>query len=455
MWTTAQRRRLTETPYADALDRHAAAGIAAFHALPIGSLAHAPDPDTSPLAERTRRLFGSYLATELTLGSPELDSFFRAHRQLARSRRLTAEAFGADDTQYVTTGTTGANQVALEALRVHGARVLVDRSVHQSIHFALDRLGADVLYAPTSPDDTEHGVIRTLRETLAAGGSVDVVVIGASAYDGSLVQMRRFLTALHELTATTGCRVLVDEAWTAIHAFHPALRRLTALDAIREVLADHPNWPASFLVTHSTHKSMLALRQGSYLHVVGPDALRADVRAALYRVHTTSPSLPILASLDIARAHAVAEGAALVDTALAQADRLRDLSRRVPWLTEHRPVANHGAYLADPMKVHLDLGTPERAQEVRSALFDEYGIFVSRQDGSTLLFTMHVGVTTEQVDLLVEALEAVCCGDAPECACADERYIIAYPPGIPLQVPGERLTAPPLRKAGEELYSTF
>ncbi len=455
MWTTAQRRRLTETPYADALDRHAGAGIASFHALPIGSLAHAPDGDDSPLAERTRRLFGSYLATELTLGSPELDSFFRAHRQLARSRRLTAEAFGADDTQYVTTGTTGANQVALEALRVAGGRVLVDRSVHQSIHFALDRLGADVLYARTSPTDTEHGVITALREAKAAGVEVDVVVVGVSAYDGSLVQMRRFLGALQELTAESGCRVLVDEAWTAIHAFHPWLRRLTAIHAIRETLAEHPDWPASFLVTHSTHKSMLALRQGSYLHVIGPDTLKATVRAALYRVHTTSPSLPVLASLDIARAHAVAEGTALVERALAQADRLRELARRVPWLAEHRPVATTSAYLADPMKVHLDLGTPERAHEVRAALFDEYGIFVSRQDGSTLLFTMHVGVTPEQVDLLVEALESVCCLDAPECSCGDERYIIAYPPGIPLQVPGEQLSAPPARRAGEELYSTF
>jgi arginine/lysine/ornithine decarboxylase len=455
MWTTAQRRRLTGTPYADALDRHAGAGIASFHALPVGSLAHAPDADESPLAERTRRLFGSYLATELTLGSPELDSFFRAHRQLARSRRLTAEAFGADDTQYVTTGTTGANQVALEALRVHGAHVLVDRSVHQSIHFALDRLGAVVTYAPTAPTDREHGVVRALRDALSAGEQVDVVVVGVSAYDGSLVQMRRFLRALQELTAESGCRVLVDEAWTAVHAFHPALRRLTALDAIREVIADHPTWPASFLVTHSTHKSMLALRQGSYLHVVGPDSLRADVRAALYRVHTTSPSLPILASLDIARAHAVAEGERLVDQALAQADRLRDLARQVPWLSEHQPVATTGAYLADPMKVHLDLGTPERAQHVRTALFDDYGVYVSRQDGSTLLFTMHVGVTVEQVDLLVEALESICCEASPECACADDRYVIAYPPGIPLQVPGERLAAPPVLKAGEELYTTF
>ena len=160
MWTTARRRRLTETPYADALERHAGAGIANFHALPVGSLSHAPDPESSPHAEQTRRLFGPrLLATQVTLGSPELDSFFRAHRSLARSRRLTAEAFGADDTHYVTTGTTGANQIALEALRVGGARVLVDRSMHQSVHFALDRLGAEVHYAPTDPGDEEHGEI--------------------------------------------------------------------------------------------------------------------------------------------------------------------------------------------------------------------------------------------------------------------------------------------------------
>ena len=36
----------------DALERHAGAGIANFHALPIGSLAHAPDGETSAHAEQ-------------------------------------------------------------------------------------------------------------------------------------------------------------------------------------------------------------------------------------------------------------------------------------------------------------------------------------------------------------------------------------------------------------------
>lgn len=457
MWTTAQYRRLTETPYADALERHAGAGIANFHALPVGSLAHAPDPETSPHAEQTRRLFGSrLLATQVTLGSPELDSFFRAHRSLARSRRLTAEAFGADETHYVTTGTTGANQIALEALRVHGARVLVDRSMHQSVHFALDRLGAEVHYAPTTPEDAEHGVITALRRAHAEGVAYDVVVIGVSAYDGALVQMRRFLAALHELTATTGCRVLVDEAWTAIHAFHPTLRRNAAVPSIREALDDHPDWPASFLVTQSTHKSMLALRQGSYVHVLGPESLRADVDAAVYRVHTTSPSLPIVASLDIARAHAVAEGERLVDRALGLAERIRDLARSTPGLDVRRSVAaTRGAYLLDPMKVHVDLGSPDRAHVVRRELFEEYGIFVSRQDGPTLLFTVHIGVTPEQVDELTEAVRSICGGAAPAVGCLESRYVIAYPPGIPLQVPGEHLASPPEQRAGEELYSTF
>lgn len=462
MWTTAQRRRLTETPYADALERHAGAGIANFHALPVGSLAHAPDPETSPHAEQTRRLLGSrLLATQVTLGSPELDSFFRAHRSLARSRRLTAEAFGADATHYVTTGTTGANQVALEALRVRGRRVLVDRSMHQSVHFALDRLGAEVHYAPTTATDAEHGVVTALRRAAAAGEAYDVVVVGVSAYDGTLVHLRRFLAALHEVTATTGCRVLVDEAWTAVHAFHPALRREAAVPAIREALEDHPGWPAQFLVTQSTHKSMLALRQGSYVHVLAAadlvGALVADVDAAVYRVHTTSPSLPILASLDIARAHAVAEGERLVDRALLLADRVRDLARTTPGIDLHEPVeALGGAYLRDPMKVHLDLGTPERAHDVRRDLFDEYGVFVSRQDGPTLLLTLHVGVTPEQVDVLAEGLDALC-GGGRSLGPGDlaDRYVVAYPPGIPLQVPGEHLAAPPACRAGEELYSTF
>lgn len=300
-------------------------------------------------------------------------------------------------------------------------------------------------------------MITALRRASAEGTRFDVIVIGVSAYDGALVQMRRFLTALHDLTAESGCRVLIDEAWTAVHAFHPALRRNSAVPCVREALTDHPDWPASFLVTQSTHKSMLALRQGSYVHVIGSEAIRADVDAAVYRVHTTSPSLPIVASLDLARAHAVAEGERLVDRALGLAHRVRDLAATTPGLTVRQPVDSLGsAYELDPMKVHLDLGSPARAAAVRRELFDEYGIYVSRQDGPTLLFTLHIGVTPEQVDVLAEAIGSIC-GFTPDRpgGYADSRYVIAYPPGIPLRVPGEDLAGPPEQRAGEELYSTF
>ena len=113
------------------------------------------------------------------------------------------------------------------------------------------------------------------------------------------------------------------------------------------------------------------------------------------------------------------------------------------------------AYLLDPMKVHVDLGTPERAHTARRDLFDDYGIFVSRQDGPTLLFTVHIGVTPEQVDLLAEAIGSLYGEPTSPTGCTGSRYVIAYPPGIPLQVPGEQLAAPPQLRGGEELYSTF
>jgi arginine/lysine/ornithine decarboxylase len=107
---------------------------------------------------------------------------------------------------------------------------------------------------------------------------------------------------------------LIDEAWSVINTFHPDLRPLTALDAAHRIAAS--GTPITMLVTQSARKSMSAGRQGSYLHVVAEPALIARVASTLYGRHTTSPSIPILASLDLARAHAQVHGQQLLQRSL-------------------------------------------------------------------------------------------------------------------------------------------
>src|SRR5439155_340072 len=154
---------------------------------------------------------------------------------------------------------------------------------------------------------------------------------------------------------------LWDEAWFAFASFHPTYRRRTGMGAaarLRERFRDHEfhrrhaefkeqfgnpdddrHWLDTRLVpdperarvrvyvTHSTHKTLTALRQGSMIHVYDQD-FKQKVEEAFheaYMTHTsTSPNYQILASLDVGRRQVELEGYELVQKQVDHAMALRE-----------------------------------------------------------------------------------------------------------------------------------
>lgn len=188
---------------------------------------------------------------------------------------------------------------------------------------------------------------------------------------------------------------------------------------------------------------MSALRQASYLHVVADEATQYAVEDAVYAIHTTSPSLPILASLDLARAQGVLEGTALLDHCIAQASRLRKLvlDGALPGLAPVTTAVSARWALPDPTKVAIDFGgVGQTAHAVRARLFHEYGLYVSRGCGNVLLFNVHAGAVSDICGLLERALRDLCAATASgrrRSLDLTNSFVIPYPPGIPSAVPGE------------------
>lgn len=458
------------TPFADAVlrlgDPHASSQqIVSFHALPL-SRGQGLRGDERVL-ERYRKLLGSdFLDHEVTYSGEALDSYFRPTAALDHAQHLAAQAFGADRTFFVTCGTTLANQVAFDALCRRGDRVLLDRTAHQSLHVAAAHSAAEIQYGPISSDGGPGeqpltdiaGLIAAVEHAAAQGAPFDTVVLAAASYDGLIYDMHAILAAC--VTASPTTRYVVDEAWSAIFAFHPKLRRLTALDAARR-LADSGH-PVTMAVTHSAHKSMNSMRQGSYLHIVGDTALAGLVASILYGRHTTSPSVPILASLDLARAHAEVDGERLLDNAIRLADVLRSAIASDPDLASIRvadPLSGEAAVpcvQADPTKVFIEvdeLGLTGAA--ARTRLFRDYGIYVCRTIAAGFLVNIHIGIDDDDVDRLLDALrslagreryagrrhhEATTRVPALELNEMVDGIVIAYPPGVPLAFPGEAWT---------------
>ncbi|MFD0023530.1 arginine decarboxylase [Streptomyces sp. NPDC058382] len=462
-------------PLAEAVLAVAQRDIASFHALP---LSHGGSIRNSKIRDVYEALFGqAQLAAEVSYSGTMLDSFFRPRGPLRAAQRLAASSFGADATLFLSAGTSTANRVALGALVPTGGRVLADRSCHQSVHFALGDLDAVTEYAPMRRCCADcPRTFADLRQLLdmfalavAEGVPYDTVVLSAVSYDGVRYDLPALLAALAELHPAVS--VLVDEAWGAVHHYHSTLRSLTALEAVRRLREREPGLPMTVAVTHSAHKSMSALRQGSYLHLMGDGELRERVAQSLFQHHTTSPSWPVLASLDLARLQAETEGEALLERSLRLARTLRAEIRSDPRLSAFRVLGPEGhlsdpALLVheDPTRVLVDIGALGiTAAEFRRILFDEYALYVARESGDAVVFHVHIGVDEGTLLRLLDALRTIqrTYRATSEALAGDtaEHFIIAYPPGIPITVPGERLSdrtreeLDALRTSGVEIYT--
>ncbi|WP_227998720.1 hypothetical protein [Nocardia australiensis] len=172
-------------------------------------------------------------------------------------------------------------------------------------------MAANDSHCPTVEDRPDVAdldeAITMLAEAHIAGHPYATVVLGSSTYAGLRLRSERLLRAVGDVSPTTN--VVLDDAWAGIHNFHQLTRALSPT-SVGARLRDEGEFIGAIWVTHSAHKTMYAMRQAAMVHVLGNERAVEATAAAIYRHHTSSPSWPIMASLDLARAHAELEGSA-------------------------------------------------------------------------------------------------------------------------------------------------
>jgi arginine decarboxylase len=458
-----------ETPVADALLRLRARHLTSFHGLPI-----ATDPEGLPPAY-AELLGPQVMGSDLAVTGPAFDSFFFPTRVIARAEQLAAQAFGAHHSLFVTAGTSMAIQIAIEAMVEPGARVLADRRCHQSVHLALNRVPATVSYAtslPAAPASERCAVdaqalVEACRGARREGRPFAAVVLTAASYDGVLLHLERLLATLWDIDPDL--QVLADEAWSAHACFHPALRPHSAMAAAARI-AQAGGRTGPLVSVQSAHKTLNALRQGSFLHSWGDAGAAARLRSARFALHTTSPSYPIMASLDLARAQMQHEGRQLVARALGFAQALRERLATDPAFSAYRVNGDEeflarGAGLVglDLTRVSLDVsGLGICTQAFKRILLARHGLFLHRSTASSVLLNLHIGIGAPALDRLLQALADVqslalrhahrrrrsaarerasgpVLGPTPGDGGPSSDFLIPYPPGVPAVVPGEPL----------------
>lgn len=262
----------------------------------------------------------------------ETGAYDRARRD---AESLAAQAWGAARSYLLGNGSTSGNLAFLLAHLRDGDSAVVSRNLHTSTLTGLVLSGARPVWVAPRADPVSGSPGAVHPDDVAAAlrehpGAVLVSVV-SPGYDGACSDTAGVVRAAR----AAGALCYVDEAWGPHLPFHPDLpAHAMAVGADGAVT--------------SVHKLLPALSSGSLLHAgprVDVDRLDAVVRAT----QTTSPLLPLLVSVDVARREMAVDGRRRVQQALDAAAQAREGLARVPGL-RLRPTPG-----ADPLKVSVDV----------------------------------------------------------------------------------------------------
>jgi arginine decarboxylase len=396
---------------------------------------------------------------------PALDNLFAPQGVILAAQELAADAFGADRTWFLANGSTAGVIAAILATCQPGDTIVLPRNVHQSVISGLILAGAHPVFVMPEYDaiqDIAHGVTATaIAQTLQQYPQAKAVLIVYPTYYGVCCNIREIVA----LTNRYQIPLIVDEAHGAHFKFHPELP-LAALDAGADV------------VIQSTHKTLSALTQAAMLHVRG-DRVNADrLSRSLQLLQSTSPSYLLLASLDAARHQMAMMGNQLLSQTLQSVDQtqqqLQVLSKITMLAAPRSPT--EGFYDRDWTRLTItvaDLGiTGFTADEI---LTTELGVICELPSLRHLTFVLSIGTTRSDCDRLVWAItQLVQQSHPPETIPQPQVFlppetlisprdaffasaqtmptaqainqisaelICPYPPGIPVLLPGEKITS--------------
>jgi arginine decarboxylase len=392
-----------------------------------------------------------------------LDSVKLEAGVLADAEARAARLWGGDWCRFSTGGSTHANQALALAVGRPGDRVLVSRSAHRSTLLGLVLAGLVPVWLSTTVDEryaVPAGVrADALRSALAAHPEVAAVLMVEPSYLGTVSD----LPALVEIAHAAGRPVVVDQAWGAHFGFHPDLPgHAIAHGADAMVISAHKTLPAY------SQASVIIARTGR----LDPGRLDRGYDAA----NTTSPSGSILASIDGARAVLATTGperlGRLVTTVAAARERLRRLTGvRVPGPEDFEPgrfdaaklvvlLAGSGASGIDVERDLIAAGAPVEmadqdtvvpiatlvdTEETVSRLVDILAASITRHSGPPRPLRTAIQWSTPAVaamtprDAFFADRDAVAASAAVGRVCAE--VVAPYPPGVPVLVPGELITA--------------
>ncbi len=242
---------------------------------------------------------GNTLKADVSISVTELGSLLDHTGPHLEAEEYIARTFGAEQSYIVTNGTSTSNKIVGMYAAPSGSTLLIDRNCHKSLAHLL--MMNDVVPVWLKPTRNALGILGgiprreftrdSIEEKVAATTQAQWpvhAVITNSTYDGLLYNTDWIKQTLDVPS------IHFDSAWVPYTHFHPIYQGKSGMSGERVA-------GKVIFETQSTHKMLAALSQASLIHIKGEYDEEAFNEAFMMHT-TTSPSYPIVASVETAAA---------------------------------------------------------------------------------------------------------------------------------------------------------
>lgn len=385
-----------------------------------------------------------------------------------RAEQLAAEAYGAARSWFLTNGATQGNHALCLALAPLNAPVVVQRNAHASVIDGLVLSGGLPTWVAPEYEPVlgmAHGVTpESLARALDATPGARAAFIVSPTYYGMAADVAGCAAVAH----AAGVPLVVDQSWGPHFGFHDQLPPSALGEGADATLT-------------SVHKIAGSLTQSALLHVsdsgrVDPDAVARTLRL----VRSTSPSSLLMASLDGARRQLVLHGEALLTGTIAASRRTCAAIDEIPGcrVVGDEEVGRPGVAGRDPLRIVIDVrGTGATGYEMAAALRSNFDTQVELATQATIVLVLGIDEPPRELERFIHDLTWIASrmerpGQTEEVTLATGTFenevvvapreaflgaseavavdaaigrvsaeaIAGYPPGIPVLLPGERIT---------------
>lgn len=380
---------------------------------------------------------------------------------IKKSEEQAAEVFGARETLFMVNGSTGAIHSAITGILRPREKILIQRDSHKSAYNAimLGDLIAEYVYSEYDEEkNIKLGVTpESVADALEKDDEIKAVFLTYPSYYGVCSDIKKIAEIVH----SKGKILIVDEA----HGSHLKFSSRLPKSSI-DLGAD--------IVIQSTHKTLLGFTQSSMLHICSGRVDPDDIRRMARVYQSTSPSYLLMASLELTVDYLVREGRERLDNHLNDVERLISDVKESNLNLITREYMKKKGYDFDITKIVFGLAGMS-GKRLEDVLRKEYNIELEMSDRYYGVALTSLADEEEDLIALKNALIEIALSrsgcteagrDSIRMVIPQKRYdlreafymnkenveigksegrisasmIVPYPPGIPLIVPGEKIT---------------